>query len=197
MKKIIGITGGISSGKTTVCNAIANKGYKIIDCDKINKDLSKIGMPIYNAIINTFGNDYLLDNNEIDRKKLGSLIFNNNEAKLKLNEITHPLILLEMKRQISLINDKLVFVEIPLLYEAKLDNICDYVICVYLDKKTQLERLIKRESIDEAYALAKINSQMDLDKKRDLADYVINTMGDLEDTINQTEEIINKLEGDN
>ncbi len=197
MKKIIGITGGISSGKTTVCNAIANKGYKIIDCDKINKDLSKIGMPIYKAIINTFGNDYLLDNNEIDRKKLGSLIFNNNEAKLKLNEITHPLILLEMKRQISLINDKLVFVEIPLLYEAKLDNICDYVICVYLDKKTQLERLIKREGIDEAYALAKINSQMDLDKKRDLADYVINTMGDLEDTINQTEEIINKLEGDN
>lgn len=197
MKKIIGITGGISSGKTTVCNAIANKGYKIIDCDKINKDLSKIGMPIYKAIINTFGNDYLLDNNEIDRKKLGSLIFNNNEAKLKLNEITHPLILLEMKRQISLINDKLVFVEIPLLYEAKLDNICDYVICVYLDKKTQLERLVKREGIDEAYALAKINSQMDLDKKRDLADYVINTMGDLDDTINQTEKIINKLEGDN
>ena len=102
-----------------------------------------------------------------------------------------------MKRQISLINDKLVFVEIPLLYEAKLDNICDYVICVYLDKKTQLERLVKREGIDEAYALAKINSQMDLDKKRDLADYVINTMGDLDDTINQTEKIINKLEGDN
>lgn len=196
MKKIIGITGGISSGKTTVCNAIANKGYRIIDCDKINRDLSKIGMPIYKAIIDTFGNDYLLANNEIDRKKLGSLIFNNNEAKLKLNEITHPLILSEMKRQISLINDRLVFVEIPLLYEAKLENVCDYVICVYLNKRQQLQRLMQRENIDEAYAMAKINSQMNLELKKELADFVIDTKGDLADTINQTEEIINKLEGD-
>lgn len=197
MKKIIGITGGISSGKSTVCNAIANKGYKIIDCDKINRDLSNIGQPIYMAILNSFGKDYLLKNNEIDRKKLGSLIFNNNEAKLKLNQISHPLILSEMKRQISKINDKLVFVEIPLLYEAKLDNICDYVICVYLNKKQQLERLMKRESIDEAYALAKIDSQMDLNMKKDLADFVIDTKGDLVDTINQVDEIINKLEGEN
>ena len=195
MKQVIGITGGIASGKSNVCSVIKNEGYQISDSDQMSRDFSQKDYPIYNERIKAFGEDYLDDNLEINRKKLAKLIFHNNEAKEKLNSITHPIIIEEIKKQIELATDNIVFVEIPLLYEAKLEYLCDKVICVFLNKKTKVARLMEREGIDEDYALEKIHSQMDLYLKKTKADYVIDSKGSFEETKNQVLEIIKKLKG--
>lgn len=196
MKKVIGITGGISSGKSTVCNILIELGYPVIDSDLISKELSKKGNSCYNAIIKAFGNDILLSNGEIDRKKLGSIIFNNQDMKKLLNNVTHPLILEEIKRNISLYNDGLVFVDIPLLYEANMRFLVDSVICVYLDRKTQITRLMNRDKIDKDYAIKKIESQMDLDMKKEMSEYVIDSSKSVLDTRENTLKIIEELKGE-
>ena len=196
MKRVIGITGGISSGKSFVCSYINKMGYIVLDCDKINKELSMINMPIYNKIVEEFGLDYLDSKNEIDKKKLGNLIFNNESAKIKLNNISHPLILKELKKQIDNANDEIIFVEIPLLFEAKLEYICDKIICVYLPKDIQIKRLMNRDNISLEYAINKINSQMPLEAKKELSDYIIYSDKSFDDTICQINDIIDKIKGE-
>ena len=195
MKRIIGVTGGIASGKSNVCNIIKNMGFEVIDCDEISYRLSKKGCPIYDEILKAFGNDYLLDNGEIDRKKLGRLIFNDTKKKELLNKISHPIIIKEIKRRIDNSENELIFLEAPLLYEAHIENLCDKVICVFLNKKHQVERLMERDGIDEDFALAKIHSQMDLDFKKSLANYVIDTRGTFDETRVQVEKVVNEIKG--
>ncbi len=195
MKRIIGVTGGIASGKSNVCNIISKEGYPVIDCDKITAELSIKGGPLYNVIIEKFGNDFLLDNEELDRKKLAKQIFNNSESKKVLDSVTHPIIKDEVERQIDLIDDGLVFVEAPLLYESKFNDMCDKVICVFLKKKLQVLRLMEREGIDEDYALAKIHSQMDLYLKKEMADYVIDSSGTFDETKLLVLNVINDIKG--
>lgn len=195
VKKVIGITGGIASGKSNVCNVIKNEGYQIIDSDKINRDLSLKGQPIYLKIVEKFGTDYLTIDDEIDKKKLAKLIFHDSKAKEELNNISHPIIIDEIKRQINSSPDDIVFVEIPLLYEAHLEYLCNKIICVFLNKKTQVERLMQREGIDEDYALEKIHSQMDLYEKKLKADFVVDSKGDFEETKKQVIEILKEIKG--
>ena len=192
MKKIIGITGGISCGKSSVTNIIKELGFTIIDCDKISYELTLKGNSIYNEILRVFGIDYLNNNQEIDRKKLGQLVFNNKDAKEKLNSISHPLIIEELKRQIGL-NNGIIFLEIPLLFETKLEYLCDVIICVYVDKETQIIRLMNRDNIDREFAIKKINSQMDLSVKKELSDYVIYNDKELNNTKEQIINIIKEL----
>ena len=195
MKKVIGITGGIASGKSNVCNVIKNEGYQIIDSDKINRDLSLNDEPIYLKIVEKFGTEYLTSDGEIDKKKLAKLIFHDSKAKEELNNISHPIIINEIKRQIDLATDDIIFVEIPLLYEAHLEYLCDKVICVFLNKKTQVERLMQREGIDEDYALEKIHSQMDLYIKKIKADFVVDSKGDFDETKKQVIKILKEIKG--
>ena len=191
MKRVIGITGGIASGKSNVSNICKSLGYNVIDSDSIAKELSKKDYPLYNAIVERFGKDYLDSNGELDRKKLGNLVFNNTAMKTVMDQISHPIIVEEIKNRIRNINDGLIFVDIPLLFEAKLEYLCDKIICVFLRKKLQVERLMVRDGIDEDYALAKIHSQMDLYMKKELSDYVIDSSGDFENTKQQ---VINVIE---
>lgn len=195
MKQIIGITGGIASGKSNVCNVLKELGYQIIDSDQINRDLSVKDKPIYNEIVKTFGNDFLLDDLELDKKKIAKMIFKDEKAKEKLNSITHPIIIDEIKKEISNSTGEIVFVEIPLLYETNLEYLCDKVICVFLKKKTQVERLMAREGIDEDYALAKIHSQMDLYIKKEKADFVVDSKGTFEETKAQVLKILEQIKG--
>ena len=195
MKLIIGVTGGIASGKSNVCNIISQEGYPVIDCDKITAQLSVKGGPLYNVIVEKFGEDFLLDDGELDRKKLAKQIFNNAASKQILDSITHPIIKDEVDRQISEIKDGIVFLEAPLLYESKFNDMCDKVICVFLQKKLQVQRLMDREGIDEDYALAKIHSQMDLYLKKSLADYVIDSRGTFEETKMLVLSVINEIKG--
>ena len=196
MKKVIGITGGIATGKSNVCQVIKELGYPIISCDEITNNNYQIGGKIYNVVLDRFGKDFLLDDDNIDRKKLGKLIFSNESAKMLLNSITHPIIKEELLNEISKYDDGLIFVEIPLLYEAKFESICDVVICVFLSQKYQVERLMQRDGIDEDFALMKIHSQMDLYMKKSLADYVVNSKGKFDETRMQVIDIINKIKGE-
>ena len=193
MKKVIGITGGIASGKSNVCQVIKKLGYPIISCDEITRNNYNIGGKIYNVVRERFGDEFLLDDGNIDKKKLSRLIFSKESAKLLIDSITHPIIKEELLSEIAKYDDGLVFVEIPLLYEAKFDTLCDIVICVFLSQKYQVERLMEREGIDEDYALKKIHSQMDLYLKKSLADYVIDSKGNFDETEKQVIEVINNI----
>lgn len=195
MKQIIGVTGGIASGKSNVCNIIEQEGYPVIDCDKITAELSVQGGLLYNVIVKEFGEDFLLDNGDLDRKKLAKKIFNDSKSKEVLDKITHPIIYEEVKKRLDKISDGLVFLEAPLLYESKFDNICDKIICVFLQKRLQVQRLMDREGIDEDYALAKIHSQMDLYMKKSLADYVIDSKGTFDETKLLVLNVINDIKG--
>ena len=195
MKQIIGVTGGIASGKSNVCNIIEQEGYPVIDCDKITAELSVQGGLLYNVIVKEFGEDFLLDNGDLDRKKLAKKIFNDSKSKELLDKVTHPIIYEEVKKKLDKISDGLVFLEAPLLYESKFDSICDKIICVFLQKRLQVQRLMDREGIDEDYALAKIHSQMDLYMKKSLADFVIDSKGTFEETKLLVLNVINDIKG--
>jgi dephospho-CoA kinase len=188
----IGITGGIASGKSYVCSEIKKLGYPLIDCDQINRDFQQIGMPIYNEIVKHFGNEFLNEDKTINKTELGKLIFSNEEKRLLLNSISHPLIIGEMKRQIEK-NDGLIFMEIPLLYETGLEYLCDKIICVFVDEKIQINRLMARDGIEYDYTINKIKSQMPLSLKKDKSDYIIDSSNGFDDTKKQINEIIEKL----
>lgn len=196
MKIIIGITGGIASGKSNVCSVISKLGYEIIDSDLISKELSQKGMPVYNAIIKEFGSSYLDQEGNIDRKKLGFLIFNNSESRERLNNISHPLILEEIKDRIMKSRRNLIFLDIPLLFEAKFTYLCDKIICVYVEKETQIERLMQRDNINYEYALSKINSQMSLEEKKKMSDYVIDSSGTFEQTKEKVYNLLKEIKGE-
>jgi dephospho-CoA kinase len=196
MRKVIGITGGISSGKSFVCKEIEKLGYPVIDCDKVNHDLLAPGNSIYLKVIEAFGTSYLNDDKTINRTRLAELIFNNKSAKDMLNSISHPLIMNEVKKQIAL-HDGLVFVEIPLLFECKLEYMFDKIVCVYVDKNTQINRLMARDVIEYEYAAKKVESQLSLEIKKDKSDYVIDSSKGFDDTYIQIQELINVLKGDN
>ncbi len=193
MKLIVGITGGIACGKSNVCQNIRDLGYTVLDCDKISYELSLKGNIVYKEIIEAFGSDYLLSDGQIDRRKLGKLIFSNEESRILLNSISHPHIKNELLRQINSLSDKLVFIEVPLLFESGFNELCNCVICIYLERELQIKRLMERDLIDREYAITKISSQMDLERKKLLADYIIDTKGSFDDTKKQVEKIIKEI----
>jgi len=195
MRYVIGVTGGIASGKSQVCKIIKDSGYNVIDCDQIARESSKIGKPMYKAILDHYGRGYLLPDGNIDRYKLGQLVFNDSLQREILNNLTHPIIIEELKKQITSY-EGLIFVEMPLLFESKLELMFDRIICVYLNKKLQINRLMLRDDIDQQYAKSKIESQLDLKYKKKRSHYVIDTGGDLNKTRAETISILQKIEGE-
>ena len=191
--KVIGITGGIARGKSYVSSVVKKSGYPVIDADQISKELSEKDKPVYNAIDRTFGESYLDENKNLDRQKLASLIFNDKQAKGLLNGISHPLIIDEMERQIKNAESDLVFVDVPLLYESHIENMFDKIVCVYLPRTIQIERLMKRDNITYEYAVKKIESQKSLEEKKNLADFVINSSNSFDSVDKSVIELIKTL----
>ena len=188
MRKIIGLTGSIASGKSTVSKILSNSGYPVIDCDDINHRLLKKARPGYNAVVKEFGEQILDEHEQIDRKKLGQLIFNDNSLKEKLNQILHPLIKKRVLEEIETFNSDLIFIDCPLLFETDFHELCDLTVVVYVNMDTQIQRLMARDGITFPEALKKIYAQMPLEKKLELADFVIDnchSIGDLEWQIKQ------------
>ncbi|MDP4525426.1 dephospho-CoA kinase [Bacillus halotolerans] len=193
MTLVIGLTGGIASGKSTVANMLIDKGITVIDADIIAKQAVEKGMPAYRQIIDEFGEDILLENGDIDRRKLGALVFTNEQKRLALNSIVHPAVREEMlkRRDESIANQEtFVVLDIPLLFESKLESLVDKIIVVSVTKELQLERLTKRNQLTEEEALSRIRSQIPLEEKVSRADNVIDNSGTLEETKRQLEEIL-------
>lgn len=189
----IGLTGGIATGKSTVSNIFKEKGITVIDADIEARIAVMKNSPAYLEIVEQFGADILLPDGEIDRQKLGAIIFSNPASRQKLNTITHPRIRQQMlaKKEAAIANkDRIVVLDIPLLYESNLQTIVDKVLVVTTKPELQLERLIERNGYSEEEALQRIHAQMPLAEKEKLANVVIMNNGSLEELRTKVEALI-------
>ena len=173
----IAIVGNIASGKSTVSDIIRELNYKIVDSDKICHQLLET---LYEKIKFVFNEDDISDNNKISREKLGQVIFNNNEKKKKLENILYP----ELKKELNKFfnqnfDEKFAFVEIPLLFEANMQECFDKIIFVYCNDEIRLQRLIKRNNYSFEYAKSRMDCQISQEEKLKKSDYIINNNQDL------------------
>ncbi len=179
--KIVGITGLIASGKSTLSSYIKTKGYKIVDADNISRDITKKDRIGYTKVVEEFGRDILSSNGEIDRAKLSNIVFNDKNALKKLNDTLHPLIFQEIDRQLDSYKDeKILFLDAPLLFEAKLDKKCDEIILVVCDEEVQISRIQKRDNKDYDSAKKIIDSQIAKEFKIEKSDYIIDNNCEIE-----------------
>ena len=197
---IVGLTGGIGTGKSTVSRKLRERGYPVIDLDVISREV--IEYPeVIDELVRNFGNEILENQNNtsgkksISRNKLRQTVFKEEKKVSVLNSIMHPPIVKEMRRQIEELRKsyKTVFVEVQLLFEAKLEKEFDIIVLVYADKKTQLERVLKRDGRSKGEVRQIINAQMDMTEKRKLSNYIIENNKDPEMLDLEIEKFIKKL----
>jgi len=192
--QIIGLTGGIGSGKSTISELFIKKGIRVIDADIVYKELSKPGQILYNEIVNAFGNQILTTAGTIDFQKLGHWVFHDPSVREKLNAITHPVVKREVLSEArALKNQKLAVIVVPLLFESNFETFCDKTICVYVDLRTQISRVMSRDHVNRDMALLKILAQMPMKTKANKADYVIDNSFTMSETIRQFEDILIEL----
>lgn len=193
----IGLTGGIATGKSTVSSMLTRKGALLVDADVIAREVMLPGHPVLAEVAAYFGQDVIQADGQLDRKKLGEIIFHDEKKRQALNEITHPAIRREIRKQMTdyeaAYPDRLVVVDIPLLYESELQSLFEKVIVVYVPREIQLHRLMERDNITKERAEARLNSQMDIEQKKQLADEVIDNSGTLEKTSFQVDELWKRL----
>ena len=186
---IIGITGGIASGKSTVVSYIKGLGATVIDADEISRALTAENGPAIPVIFQEFGQEYASAPGVLHRKKLGELVFADATARQKLNDILHPMVIREMQKGIdqfkALKSSFPLFLDIPLLFEAKLEFLCDQIWLVYVDEATQLKRLLARDSLTQEQAMKRIQAQMPLSQKRLHSNHIIDNSGSLSATQDQ------------
>ncbi|MEC1374006.1 dephospho-CoA kinase [Heyndrickxia oleronia] len=195
MAKIIGLTGGIASGKSTVSNLLRRKGFAIVDADIAARKVVEIGEDAYKQIVEAFGPEILQQDQNLDRKKLGTIVFHDEEKRLMLNQIVHPAVreYMQKEKETALKQGKeTVIMDIPLLFESNLGYMVDQTILVYVEQSIQLQRLMDRNQFTEAEAMARIQSQMPLEEKIEKSDAVINNNGTIDETEQQLDEIITK-----
>lgn len=174
--KIIGLTGGIASGKTTVASILSEFGAIILDADKVAREVVEPGKPAWQEICKIFGDKVILTDGNINRKYLGDLIFNDPEKRDVLNSIIHPKVIDEMEKRLNYcrqVGEPLVFLEVPLLLETGMDSMVDEVWLVKIDVETQIKRLIKRDKLSRGQAIKRIESQMPIEDKIKRADIII------------------------
>ncbi|HJA47129.1 MAG TPA: dephospho-CoA kinase [Candidatus Limosilactobacillus excrementigallinarum] len=184
---IIGITGGIASGKSTVSNYLIRCGYSVVDADQVARQVVAPGTVGLKKIVQAFGPKILTDDGRLNRQKLGRVVFNSPDQLQILNKILQPLIRLEIIRQLTALqraDHQLIFLDAPLLFEQHYDALCDLVMVVVTSPAIQLKRLMKRNQLTVEQAEARIKSQMPLATKEALADLVI----DNDSTIARTEQ---------
>ena len=203
MKKVvIGLTGGIGTGKSTVSQILKEKNFLVIDLDIISHEVIKFPK-VMEKIVENFGKEILEYNNIgnwiISREKLGRVIFGNREKRLILNSIMHPEILRIMREKILECKkeNKIIFVEIQLLFEVQWEKEFDYILLVSAEKETQIKRILSRDNRSKEEALNIINSQMSLDEKKKRSDYVIENDGNIQDLEKKVDDFLKKIEFEN
>ncbi|WP_018886027.1 dephospho-CoA kinase [Paenibacillus massiliensis] len=189
---IIGLTGGIATGKSTVSAMLVSRGALLVDADVIAREVMLPGHPVLAAVRERFGPEVMNDDGTLNRKELGRIVFGNQAELQALNNITHPAIRQEIKQQMTTFElqqpDKLVVVDIPLLYESKLDNLFQEVMVVYVPRTQQLQRLMERDGLAAPEAEQRLAAQMDIEEKKRKADIVVDNSKDLQYTEQQLEQ---------
>lgn len=180
MPKVIGLTGGIASGKSTVSELLSVFGFKVIDADKAAREAVKKGSKGLAQVREVFGDEAIDENGEMNRRYMGDLVFNHPEKRLELNAIIHPIVrdIMEEEKQEYLKQGYNVIMDIPLLFENELENTVDEVWVVYTSESIQMDRLMQRNNLSLEDAKARVYSQISIDKKSRMADHVIDNLGD-------------------
>lgn len=193
---IIGLTGGIASGKSTVSKIFRELGAEIIDADIKAKEISE-REDVIKEIGNIFGKEVINSEGKIDRLKIKEIVFNNKEKLKKLNDSIHPKVMEEFKKikENTGKNDIIIF-DVPLLFESGMDKMCDKIILVFTDKKIQIKRMLERDGITEELAEKIINSQMSLEEKLNKSQIYLENNGTLEDLREKSETIYRELKGE-
>lgn len=189
--KVIGLTGGIASGKSTASAYLRELGATIVDADAISRASTRRGGAAFEAVCAAFG-DILGADGEIDRRKLGGIVFADEDARRKLNSIVHPAVMAESRAQIENARAsgvKVCILDVPLLFETGMERLCDETWLIYVPREEQIRRMAERDGLDAAAAAARIDSQMPLEEKLKRADVAI----DSSDTIEQTREKLRRL----
>ncbi|KAI8580710.1 hypothetical protein K450DRAFT_235587 [Umbelopsis ramanniana AG] len=194
--KLIGLTGGIGSGKSTVSRIIAEQNVPIIDADLIARQVVEPGRRAYKLIRKHFGDEVLNADGTIDRPKLGAIIFGDSDKRKVLNSCVHPYVRLEMFKQVFwhwMTGKKLVFLDVPLLFESKLDKFVNTTVVVFCSELLQLQRIVKRDNMTEEAATQRIRSQMPLSEKVKLANIVLDNSSDVDQLKIQVKNLVRRL----
>ncbi|GAD46966.1 hypothetical protein ANG6_1461 [Streptococcus anginosus T5] len=194
MVKIIGITGGIASGKSTVTNYLRQKGYQVIDADQVVHELQAKGGKLYQALVSWLGSAILNEAGELERPKLSQLIFSSQENLAKSSQLQNDIIRQELanRRDQLAKTEETFFMDIPLLFEQDYADWFDEVWLVDVSKGTQLERLMARNNLSQEEAQQRIAAQLSLAEKRQRAEIVIDNNGALSDTLKQVQALLDK-----
>ncbi len=200
---IVGLTGGIASGKTTVAQVMKEEGATLIDADQIARELVQPHRPAWDELVRSFGREILLEDGSIDRKKLAERVFADPDQRKRLNQILHPMITEEIERRIREIGQKdpeaIAVIDAPLLIEVGYHRKVDKLIVVISTQTEQIERLKVRDGINSEEALKILHSQMPIEEKAKLADFVIRNEGSVAEIRKTTKEVfqeIKKIERD-
>ena len=196
MARIIGITGGIASGKSTVTEFLRQQGYQVIDADQVVHELQEPGERLYQALLSAFGSAILQEDGRLDRPKLGAMIFGNPELLAKSSQIQNQIIREELAGRRDLLSETedIFFMDLPLLFELQYEDWFDQIWLVDVTKETQLSRLMTRNALSQEEAKKRIAAQLSLQEKRNRADVLIDNNGLLELTQEQLREALQKLE---
>jgi len=195
--KLIGLTGGAGSGKSTVAGILRDLGADIVDADEASHAVYAPGTPGFDAVVREFGPE-CVRGGQVDRVRLGRLVFEDRDARGRLNAIVHPLVrdwMAERTREAAERGAEVVIQDVPLLYENKLEDLFSSVVLVYVPEDVQLERLLEERGLDADRARAMIAAQMPIDEKRRRAHHVIDNSGTREETRRQVEEMWAQITG--
>jgi len=189
--RVLGLTGGIASGKSVVAQMFRELGGEVIDADQLAREVVEPGQPALQAIVSHFGPEILRDDGTLDRGKLAAIVFADPAARAQLNAITHPPIHQRLVQAVEARRNQpgLLIAAVPLLYENGRESSVEKVVVVWVDRATQIERLMQRDRLSRAQAEQRLAAQLPLDTKRERADEVIDNGGSLEATRRQVDAI--------
>jgi len=195
---ILGVTGNIASGKSSVCRELARRGAQVVDADQLAREVVAPGSPVLEQLVAAFGEDILKADGSLDRQCLGDLIFSDPSARERLNAIIHPAIAALSAQRLQKLRDSapLVIYEAPLLYEVGAETRVDKVLLVTIDPEVQLARLMERDGLDVRSAQQRIAAQMPQEQKIARADYLVDNSSGRAETIAQIEELWPLLMGE-
>ncbi len=194
--KIIGLTGGIGSGKSTVSEYLASKGIKIVDADKISHEMMENGSSLLEELAIAFGDEIINSDGSLNRRELARLAFATEEGKNLLNRITHKEISKRVDRQIAELkksNERIIFFDAPLLFEAGMDSKTGETWLVHVDEATRISRVRDRDGLSEEEILARIKAQMSEEEKLARASHVLDNSGSVEELYAQVDSLLAEL----
>jgi dephospho-CoA kinase len=197
---LIGLTGGIASGKSTVIQYLRDKGYPVIDADKLGHRVLEQGNPGYDKVVEKFGIDILNQDNSVNRLVLGRIVFGDPEKLKQLNEISHPIIAEMIQKEFeSLVSEDtegIVLLEAAILIEANWHKMCDYIWVVTLEQDVAVQRLQKRDGLSEIDARSRLDAQLAPEERLAYADVILRNEGTMNDLISKTKQALAGLRSD-